>query len=509
MCGVAAIIGDQPKALALHAGLSALAHRGPDDEGTVFASTWALGQTRLAIIDLDRRSACPMTRGHVTLTYNGELWNWRELRADLEARGRVFETQGDAEVIAVALDEWGETTLPRLEGMFALVWHDARTGITHAARDRFGEVPLHMAAVGAIQLDVRGDVLSEGGFVVSSEIKAIDALGADRRRAAWVEPGTSVSFVRRGRVWAAVVDRWYEPPAEPAPVTLEAAGERMRGLIESAVLERAAASDVPVCTLLSGGIDSTAVAYHLSKVFPDLVAFTAVYNPKSQDARMARVAADAFGIELVEVHVPVPTEADLTDVIRRIEMPYKAQVEIGWPCLWLAREMRERGFKVCFSGEGSDELWASYGFAYHVLQRTFEGRTVFGQPGEVYDLIAERQWCEYRRKLFTDQARKNFPRCNKVFMAHGVECRLPFLHTPLVEWALSVPVDVCVVRQPETGPSKQKAVMYEAYDGLVPAEIVRRHKVAFQEGMGIKQAIADVIDNPRVFYGAEYRREYA
>jgi asparagine synthase (glutamine-hydrolysing) len=192
----------------------------------------------------------------------------------------------------------------------------------------------------------------------------------------------------------------------------------------------------------------------------------------------------------VEVPVPLPTRRDLADVVRRIEMPYKAQVEIGWPCLHLAREMQASGFKVSFSGEGSDELWASYGFSYHVLSRTFSGRKVFGGPAAEWNEEQERTWCEYRRGLFTAQHAKNFARCNKVFMAHGVECRLPFLHTELVEFALSVPVDVTVVRNAGRGPSKQKAVMYEAWDGLVPDEIVRRHKVAFQDGLGLKDAIA-------------------
>lgn len=507
MCGVAAKVSrDGGLAEWANAMLVGLEHRGPDDDGYHVESEVVLVHTRLAIQDLDQRAACPMHRGAITLVYNGELWNGAAVRDRLRAAGHEFLTTGDTEVVATALAEWGPDALPRLEGMFALLWWDEKERRLYAARDRFGEVPLHMTRSG-------------GEVAFSSELKAFD----DPSDWEWVEPGSLVTVERGLFGWTARRSRWYEAPAAPVRMTLPEAGETMRLLMERAVKERAI-SDVPVCTLLSGGIDSTAVAYHLREHVPNLTAFTAVYDPNSQDVRMARLAADRLGIELVEVNVPLPTRDDLAEVVRRIEMPYKAQVEIGWPCLHLAREMRERGFKVAFSGEGSDELWASYGFNYHVLARTFEGRQVFGDPSVEWDEEQERTWCEYRRDLFTTQHRKNFPRCNKVFMAHGVECRLPFLHTDLVEFALSCPVDVTVVRNVGRGPSKQKAVMYEAWDGLVPDEIVKRHKVAFQDGMGIKQAITDAFgwetngpdhggptDNgaARAFYTRIYQEVYA
>lgn len=524
MCGVGGIV---------HSGalnrvngmIDRLAHRGPDDAGLAqLAPDVVLVHTRLAIQDLDQRSRCPFDSGDTTIVYNGELWNAAEVKADLVALSLeshnlmthppiVFETTGDTEVVAAALDAWGPLALPKLEGMFAIAWAGAEDGVIYLARDRFGEVPLHLAPIGQTY-NVDENLQVADGYVFASELKAIAGV-APLGSAVMVDPGCWIELRRtaNGR-WRAETHRWYEAPAEPRRISLELAGHEMRNLMRLAVAERSV-SDVPVCTLLSGGIDSTAVAYHLKDHFPDLVAYTAVFNPKSQDARMARLAADRLGIELREVVVPLPTNTDLHDVIRRIEMPYKAQVEIAWPCLWLARQMQEDGFKVCYSGEGSDELWASYGFSYHVLQRTFKGRKVFGQEGANWDQEAETEWCRYRRDTFRNQHRKNFPRCNKVFMAHGVECRLPFLHTSLVEFALSMPVDVCMVRNSGKGPSKQKAVMYEAWQGLVPDEIVKRHKVAFQEGMGLKDAIAEAFEmngwgggDPKVFYNKVYKEVY-
>lgn len=210
---------------------------------------------------------------------------------------------------------------------------------------------------------------------------------------------------------AARRERYYSAPLKPRAIERNEAAIELRGLIDTGARERAI-SDVPVCTLLSGGIDSTAVAYFLAKYIPGLVAFTAVYDKRSRDLRCAREAAEAIGIPLIEVTIQTPTVDDLARVIRHIEMPFKAQVEIGWPCLKLAEAMRLHGFKVTFSGEGSDELWASYGFSYHALKTE--------------------DWHAYRKELFLSQARKNFPRCNKIFMAHGIECRLPFLHPPML-----------------------------------------------------------------------------
>lgn len=501
MCGVCAVVGRN--AALIGAGVEALEHRGPDDQASVrLQEDVALGHTRLSILDLDERSRCPMTRYNVTLVYNGECWNYLDLRAEIALAGHEFSTTGDTEVVAAALALWGVGALERFEGMFALAWWDASSESLYAARDRFGEIPLHIAPMA-------------DGWALSSEIKALPALGARHDQAEWVGPGEWIRLTRNRKFpvlhggWNIERETWYAAPAEPIQITAEQAGPAMRSLLERACGERSI-SDVPVCTLLSGGIDSTAVAYHLRNHVGSLTAYTAVYNPKSQDARMAREAAKALGIELREVVVPLPGRDDLAEIVRRIEMPYKAQVEIAWPCWHLAQQIAEDGFKVVFSGEGSDELWASYGFTYHVLTRIF-GDRAFG-TGHIYEPGREREWCEYRRDTFTAQHRKNFARCNKVFMAHGIECRLPFLHTPLVEFALSVPVDACVERKPGKGPSKQKAVMYEAYDGLVPEQIVRRHKVAFQEGMKIKEPIEAMFGSAvgaKMFYNGVFKEAYA
>lgn len=444
-------------------GIDGLAHRGPDARGSIRVGQVTLGHTRLSILDLDARSNQPFVYQDVHLVFNGEIWNYKALRTELETAGYTFQTSGDTEVVAAALSAWGVDALVRLNGMFAIAWTlDGET--LYLARDRFGEIPLHVA--------------KQRPFLFASELKALKVLGAHPGSFADIEPGHYAVVTARNIRQV----QYYLPPIQPVPTTLRDASVCLYSLLEQAVHERTIA-DVPVCTLLSGGIDSSVIAYFAKQLFPDLVAYTAVYNPKSLDLRAARQAADMIGIELREISVPLPSSDDLRSVIEHIEMPYKAQVEIGWPCLHLARAMQGDGFKVTFSGEGSDELWASYGFAYHALK--------------------SQDWHAYRRDLFLTQARKNFPRSNKIFMAHSIECRLPFLNPSVVEYALSLPQTAV-----QDGRSRPKAVIQNAFLGKLPDYITRRPKVAFQDGMGLKDAIAQQFADPKRFYQAEYTSLY-
>jgi len=461
MCGLIGGFGEPSDAA-----VRALDHRGPDASATVRVGSVWLGHTRLAVLDLDPRSDQPFRRGPLTLVYNGEAWNHAEVRRELEALGEVFTTSGDTEVVAAALLRWpAGDVLQRLDFMGAMAWVVDGEDIVRLARDRFGEVPLHASLARP--------------FRFASELKALVAAGADPRSFRDVGPG-ELWEISENRI--ARVVRWYDPPVVPDPsATREGAAEDVCRLVLSGSARRAI-SDAPACTLLSGGIDSAAVALALAKEIPDLTAFVAVMDERSPDVRAARAVAGALGIRLIEVRVPSPIPDDLARVVRAIEVPYKAQVEIGWPCLVLAERIRAEGFKVTFSGEGSDELWASYGFSYHALQTE--------------------DWHAYRKDLFLTQARKNFPRANKAFMAHSVECRLPFLHYPLVERALALP------RTAVQDKGRPKAVIQDAFRGLLPDAVVNRKKLAFQDGLGLKTAVGAVLGDPKRFYGAEFNRAY-
>lgn len=459
MCGiVASIAGNEMFGPDVSAGVMASAHRGPDASGVVTVGGVTLGHTRLAIVDLDSRSDQPFRFGRTTVSFNGEIWNYKAVRRSLAAHGLKFRTDGDTEVVAAVLDTQGVVGLADLNGMFAIAWthDDDQLWLT---RDRFGEIPLHVTPSGA-----------------ASEVKVLSAAGLGAPE--WVTPGTVVKL-GNGRREDVV---WHENSAREVRTSFDGAAALVKWLLRRGVEDRTMA-DVPVCTLLSGGLDSSAVAWCAKQVMPQLVAYTAVQDEKSPDLRAARLAAEAIGCELREVKIPVPTRADLAATVEAIELPHKAQVEIGWACLVLAKRIREDGFKVVFSGEGSDELWGSYGFSYHGIAR--DG------------------WTKYRRDSFLLQHRKNFARCNKAFMTAGVECRLPFLHPELVDFAWSLPQDA--VRRG----SRPKAVLEEAFRSVLPAKIVDRPKVAFQDALGMKTAAAAAVHDPRAFYAEEFSKRYA
>lgn len=459
MCGI--IGGFAPKSQ-IEQGLNALHHRGPDHAAMHSVGSITLGHTRLAILDLDVRSNQPFLYRDLAVVFNGEIWNYRFIRAELFGLGYQFKTDGDTEVIAAALHCWGVEALSKLNGMFAIAWAQNDEHL-YLARDRFGEIPLHIA--------------KQKPFLFASELKALKTIGGHPKSFDHIQPGHYAIVSKSG----IRIKSYYDIPLVARAVDLPTASAELFNKIQAGTIERSI-SDVPVCTLLSGGIDSAAVALHLKEVFPNLVAYVAVMNPQSRDLKCARQFAAESGIELREVKIPIPTATDLTTIIEIIEMPYKAQVEIGWACLHLAKQIQADGFKVTFSGEGSDELWASYGFAYHALKTE--------------------NWHAYRKKLFLAQAEKNFARCNKIFMRHSIECRLPFLNPSLVEYAISLPQDVVHV-----GTSK-KAVIQSAYRGRLLRSITDRPKLAFQDGLGLKEEISKVIAQPKRFYGAEFKKIY-
>lgn len=462
MCGIAATIGGTREQV--EAMLNAQAARGPDGEGIAQVGAAILGHRRLAILDPSPASAQPIRVGPVTLAFAGEVWNYRALREGIERDlGHQFHTTGDAEVFAAALARWGIAALGRIEGMFAAVWTDDSAdggSALYVARDRFGEIPLHRTSL-------------EGLFrrppLIATEIKALLAAGADPAEIEWVDPGSVLVVLPE----VAHKHWYYGITTDRRPGDSWPREYRLHELLGNACQERAI-SDVPVCALLSGGLDSSALCAFLRTLIPGLVVYTAFHDDRSADLLAARAAAKYLDLELREVFIPEPTAEDLAYVVRVIEMPYKVQVEIGWPCLVLADRIAYDGFKVAFVGEGSDELWASYGFS----QR----------------LRTNADWERQREYLVRRQHRMNFARANKAFLSRGVEPRLPFMHRPLVEWALGLPR--ASIRQR----GRPKAILQDALRGVLPDAIVDRRKLAFQDGLGIKAGIAARLSDPAAFY---------
>lgn len=441
MCGLVGAF-DLP-AFDVAAGIERIRHRGPDGSGVIDAGPARHGHVRLSLVDLSAASDQPFRYGDAVLTFNGEIWNFREVRAELEALGRSFKTTGDTEVLAAALDHWGiDGALPRLEGMFAFVWSKGDQHVM--ARDRFGEIPLYVARRG-------------GGFAWASERK-----GLGRELPAAPMPPGSILDLTTGRL-----RQWYSLPDR-------ALGNRtLTMLLRDGVASRIVA-DAPLCVLISGGLDSSLVLSMAREIKPDVVAYTAVLDPASLDLKAARRLCGELGVHLIEVPVSRPSPQALEAAALAIEIPSKAQVEIAALCIPLAQAIGSDGFKACLSGEAADELFGGYG-----------NMCIKGARAD------DAGWRDIRLAAVSKMARGNFVRCNKAFMAAGVECRLPFIETSLVETALSMTKAEC--------PPGKKALK-AASAGVVPDWIIKRTKETFQGGAGMDEAAAEVIPDPARFY---------
>lgn len=422
-------------------------HRGPDSQGWVTGDCYILGHTRLAIQDLSAAAKQPFEWESITLTYNGELWNAREINV-----GPRFTTS-DTEVVCKALDHYGVNALSHFDGMWALAWHDESDGLIRLARDRWGKVPLYWA--------------TDGSTVYwASEYKGLPG-GLEGHP---VAPG-HVMTIQPELGWVMEDVPWHL--AEPMTVS-DPDPETVAALLRKGVRERLV-GDRSIAFMLSGGLDSTLILALAAQLYHGrLVAYTAVLDPASDDLAAARWVADHYGVELVEVPVPVPTDHEIEGAIRAIEIPMKAQVEIALAHLPVMEQVAKDGHAVCLSGEAADELFGGYGNMQIQASKTDD---------EGYRAI--------KFAAVDKMSRGNFPRVNKVGMAYGVECRLPFMQSELVELALNA-------SKAESPPGKK--LLKAAAKGIVPDRIIKRPKQTFQGGVGTAAAVAAQMASPTVHY---------
>ena len=375
MCGIAGCYQQADGHKLVDVMTDRIAHRGPDAAGRWDHEddrvTVQLGHRRLSIIDLSTAADQPLTKDGLTLVYNGELYNFQTLRAELTARGARFVTRSDTEVVLEAWRAWGPEALPRFRGMFAFAVFDQRSGELVLARDPLGIKPLYYRPRGR-------------GVVFASELKAFTAaIGSELR----VEPGALVASMLY--YWLpeqrCAIDGVHKLPAgswarftpdgrhtvqhywRMADVAAEAAAGPEADL--GAVIEESVAahliSDVPVSSFLSGGLDSSIITVLAHRDNPDIDAYTIGFRAEDQrleampdDAVYARKVADQFGIKLHEIEIA----PDIVDLLPR--MVDVLDEPIGDPAaintLLMCEAARERGVKVVLSGMGADELFGGY-----------------------------------------------------------------------------------------------------------------------------------------------------
>ena len=379
-----------------------IAHRGPDDSGLYLDHQVGFGFRRLAILDLSPTGHQPMCSedGQLVIVFNGEIYNYIELRDELRAAGYCFRSTSDTEVLLAAYRHWGPECLDRLNGMWAFVIHDRRRGVLFGARDRFGVKPLFVH---------RGKEC----WLLASEVKAILASGSYVRETNWqvaadfllhgkldetpatfyagieqVPPGCAFEIRLDGtwRQWT----YWSLPEIEPEPLT--DVEERVAELLEDAVRLRLR-SDVPVGVCLSGGLDSTAIICAMARTreardrgqaAPPLLAFC--YHDAAFDERA--FIADTLsqtGALLKQISLtPEETWDSLAEVLQFHDEP----IISGWPIagFHLMKLAASNSVKVVLDGQGSDEVLAGYSNYFHdywhTLLRTAQGARAWHEMRE-------------------------------------------------------------------------------------------------------------------------------
>ncbi len=371
MCGISGTVG-RANAEALERMTQAILHRGPDQNGSALLSggAAALGHTRLSIIDLSERGRQPMRdpSGRYWITYNGEVYNYRDLRAALS--DYPFTSDTDTEVILAAFIRWGPDCLHRLTGMFAFAIWDEHENVLFAARDRIGIKPFYYAH--------HGDT-----FVFASEAKAIVRSGLvpvepdwhALQNAGWYQvspntgfrgiaklpPGTCLTL-RDGRL---TLRRYWNLAASEELSDPRAAAEQLDPLLRQCVADHMI-SDVPVGVLLSGGLDSSILVGIMAALgVGPITTFTIRFHEKDKrfermpdDARYARIVAERFGCTHHEIVIDPDVTRLLPEIMWHLDEPLADPAAINTRLI--ARAARERGIYVLLNGTGGDEVFGGY-----------------------------------------------------------------------------------------------------------------------------------------------------
>lgn len=374
MCGIAGLFhletAKPVDPLRVEAMTNAQAHRGPDGAGVWTAHGVGLGHRRLSIIDLEG-SPQPMTSGDgaLTITYNGEIYNYREIRAELEGLGVAFRTQGDTEVILLGYRQWGAGVLRRLNGMFAFAIHDARDQSLFLARDRFGVKPLHYVALAdgsiAFASELKG-LLANPAVRRTPDIRAVEdyfALGYvpdDASIVAGVKKLLAGHFLhlKRGQPLPAPCQWWeidFSTRARGSLADLEA---EMRDRLRAAVASRMV-SDVPLGAFLSGGVDSSTVVALMAETSSSAVETCSIgFDQASLDeTAYADIIAKRFATRHRKRIVGSEDFSAIDTLVAAFDEPFADASAL--PTLRVCQLARET-VTVALSGDGADEAFAGY-----------------------------------------------------------------------------------------------------------------------------------------------------
>ncbi len=451
MCGIAVAIGLEDAANIVARLIAGLTHRGDvSDPVASPAARTAMATRRLRIV-AGAQGVQPQLSfdGRIAVAMNGEIYNHRELRAELEALGARFATDSDTEVLACALSVWGGKALRRLNGMFAFVAVDTGSGAFIAARDPFGVKPLYV-----IQ---RGD-----SFVFCSEMTPLLDV---------VETG-EVMLLPPGHVLSPSYCAPYKSAlSDPQPMSRAADPHALDALLAAAVARRIP-PDLPFALMFSGGIDSTLVAHYARQAGRQAPGYF-LGDANAPDFRYAEAYADLSGLDLriVPFDDPSDVDAQIADTVRLCESFEPAVVRDGYCTALISRRIHQDGYRVALCGEGADELFAGY------------------RPLELGFAAGEPYGAALRDQCLGGMHRSNLQRLDRASMRWAVEAREPFLDPDVVNHALGLEASALVSA---TGVGKAPLrALFDLYPTELPVLIRDRPKQPLNEGTGLDVSQTD------------------
>ncbi|MBN1450878.1 MAG: asparagine synthase (glutamine-hydrolyzing) [Anaerolineales bacterium] len=527
MCGISGIFSVRPasRASALKI-LKSLNHRGPDGSGlfTALDDRLVLGHNRLSIVDLSEANAQPFHAHHadVVVVFNGEIYNFKTLRTDLETLGHSFHTTGDTEVIVEGYLEWGTNLFSRLAGMFALAIWDGRKQNLYLARDSFGIKPLYYfsddqrllfgSEIKAIFTDSSIERqfnlpividLASFGFHLSNEtvFTGIHQLPPGYLMEIRLDDGKLTCSTQPFLKFEDIIGE-----NNTKEITPEFLYQQLSESVNAHLV-----SDAPLAMSLSGGLDSSAVCALASRINPEIMSYTIGYDDKSDETPFAKAVSQKLDIKQTVITAKI---RDTGNLFRRIawhlEEPVP-NVQLITP-FFLGQTLRSDGIKVVLLGEGADEVFGGYPWhalaklhlgssilfalysswrrtSAHNIQNLFEksfyqrhvNQRMAYQYNEFMRIWREGRGTPLQRFLQFDckyqLVYSQLLRVDKMLMAHSVEGRVPFLYAPLVSSSWNIP-DHSRIWGPTIKPPivLGKIILRQAMRDLLPQVVVDRIK---------------------------------
>ena len=501
MCGICGFVGSSDKNL-LKRMTRKLTHRGPDDDGYYVDSFCSLGNRRLSIIDLEKgKQPIHNENQSVWVVFNGEIYNYRELRKNLEKK-HSFYTNSDTEVIVHLYDEYGERFPEHLDGMFAVALWDSEKKKLILVRDRMGIKPLYYS--------ILNDKL-----LFASEIKAILECDEINRT---IDSRSVASFLMYRFVFGKNTVLKQVKKLEPGHMLVkDSKGLKTKkywrmskfrkksdkpeydlfDILHSSVKKRMI-SDVPISALLSGGLDSSTVVALMSSLSDKVRTFTVGFSVKGDEFEKARYVSEHFNTEHHEVVVDIERAVkDFKKMIWYMDEPVADTAMV--PSFYISEKIRKKA-KVALVGEGADEIFGGY-LPYKLLSGKirflpwnlrenmyFSYSTVFSEKeiGKIiggdfgvreYFNASTRNGSNLNNILLFD-IRNVLPnyqltRVDRMMMAHSVEARVPFLDTEVLRFSLSLP------ESEKVRLTSGKHILRKSVSGILPKKVVKQSKRTF------------------------------